>query len=436
MEAHCKNPHFHHVITELAFLELRSTHHKEPNSIIPLALDEDLMEWLPFRDNCDLVTKLKSTAKLHRHQLFFKLLNQIYSEEHRLINHYKDCYDRTADQLRNISGDTVCHVVDSQISKTQRTLAEIENAALRGRRRDMDKMESTRAHHETIRGVQQDLKSITTDVEARSHDKRFTEVANWLSASPYWLHHQSVSDKVMPGSCSWILDHPNYTEWHDSRTSSTLLVQGVRGCGKSSMFSVVVDQLLHQRQDKSSIVYYYCSNTKSEPDRASPDAILRSILFQVAVNRNTGVIDPVIISECEKLDNGGPNSVRLGAASCLRLLQQLQMDKTTIIALDAVDELAKPDRAELIQALERLVEDSQGIIKVIITSRNDIQIRKLLPIALTIEVSPHLNSKDIEEFVDKKLASVVRSRTLLLGNVSEILLGRIREFLLAGAQEM
>nr|AGO65992.1 putative ankyrin-repeat containing protein [Fusarium heterosporum] len=416
VEAHCKNPHFHHVITELAFLELRSTHHKEPNSIIPLALDEDLMEWLPFRDNCDLVTKLKSTAKLHRHQLFFKLLNQIYSEEHLLINHFKDCYDTAADQLQNVSPDMVCHVVDSQISKTQRNLADIENAALRGRRRDMDKIESTKAHHETIRDVQQDLKSITADVEARSHDKRFTEIANWLSASPYWLHHQSVSDKVMSGSCSWILDHPNYTGWLDSKTSSTLLVQG--------------------REDKLSVAYYYCSNTKSEPDRANPNAILRSILFQVAVNRATGVIDPIIISEYEKLDNGGPNSVRLGAASCLRLLQQLQVYKTTIIALDAIDELAKPDRAELIQALERLVEDSQGIIKLFITSRIDVHVEKMLPAALTIEVSSHLNNKDIVEFVDMKLASAVRSRTLLLGNVSHTLYGRIREALLAGAQEM
>ena len=202
------------------------------------------------------------------------------------------------------------------------------------------------------------------------------------------------------------------------------------------MFSVVIDELLHQREDKLSVAYYYCSNTKSEPDRASPDAILRSILFQLAVNRDTGVVDPVILSEYERLGNGGPNSVRLGAASCLRLLQQLQMNKRTIIALDAIDELAKPDRAELIQALERLVEDSQGIIKLFITSRNDVHVEKLLPAALTIEVSSHLNNKDIGEFVDMKLASAVRSRTLLLGNVSHTLLGTIREALLAGAQEM
>ncbi|RFN54379.1 hypothetical protein FIE12Z_1506 [Fusarium flagelliforme] len=317
VEANCKNPRFHHVITELRLLELRSTHHRERNSIIPLALDEDLMEWLPFRDNCDLVTKLKSTAKFHRHQLFFKLLGQIYSEEHRLINHYKDCYDRTSDQLQNTTKDMVCQVVDSQISKTQRSLAEIENAALRGRRRDMDKVESTRAHHETIQSVQQDLKSISADTKARSDDKMFTDVA---------------------------------------------------------------------------------------------------------VNRDVRAINPIIMSEYEKLGNGGPNSVRLGA--------------TTIIALDAVDELTKPDRAELIQALEHLVEDSQGVIKVIITSRNDVQIEKLLLTALTIEVSPQLNCMDIGNFVDMKLASAVRSRTLLLGNVSEILLERIRESLLAGAQEM
>ncbi|KAM0391266.1 hypothetical protein ACHAPZ_011498, partial [Fusarium culmorum] len=442
VETQCRRSGFHHVITELGLLNLRSSQHKHPNSIIPVTLDQDLMEWLPFRDNCDLVVKLKSPIKAHRHQLFFKLLGQIYSQEHRLINHYKDCYDRASDRLRNesqLSKDMIRQIVDSAISKTQRTLAEVETAALRGRRRHMEKIEGIRSHHETIQSVHQKLTYIADDVKTRLDDEMFTNVANWLSTCSFWLHHQSVSDKVMPGSCAWISNHSKYEDWLHSTTSSTILVQGVRGCGKSSMFSVVVNQLLRQRQknpNQLSVAYYYCSGAESESDRANPDAILRSILAQTAVDREARAINPIIISEYEQLRKGGNNLIRLGTAGCLQLLQQLTANRTTVIALDGIDELTKPNRAELIQAIERLVEGSQGVIKVLMTSRNDVQTKLLLPSALTVEVSPQLNSQDIENFVDVKLAEAVHSRTLLLGNVSQMLLARIRETLLTGAQEM
>ncbi|KAM0263305.1 hypothetical protein ACHAPA_008796 [Fusarium lateritium] len=368
--------------------------------------------------------KLKSQAKAHQHQLFFKILGQLYIHEHQLINQYKDCYDQACIQLMSepgLLGSRATQIIDTAISKTQRGLSEIEGAALRGRSRDMEALDGARLQHETNRGIAQRLDYLVDDTRSRLDDKAFKAIVNWLSTCRHWDHHSSVSDKVMPGSGTWITSHSKYRGWLHSASSSTLFVHGVRGCGKSSILSVAIKKLLGERQKdptRLSVAYFYCSGARSEADRVNPDAILRSILSQVAVDQQTKTIDPTIVSDC------------------LQLLHQITSKKTTIIVLDAVDELQSQDRSKLIQAVKSLTQGSDGLVKVLISSRNDTQIKELLCSAAMIEVSPELNRSDIESFVDMQLTSIVRDRSLLIGKASRTLLERIRTALISGAQEM
>ncbi|KAF5021927.1 hypothetical protein F66182_6030 [Fusarium sp. NRRL 66182] len=441
VEAQCQRKGFHHVLTELGLLMLRNSHKEYRSSVIPLTLDGSLMEWLPFWENCDVVLKLKSPATPHLHQLFFKLLGQIYPQEHRLINQYKNCYDQTHLELHGqpaLSLGRAQQIIDMAIIKTQRTLSDIENASFRGRRRDLENMNQAKSHHETVLGVYDKLELLKNTTEASLDERRFKDMVEWLSTCSYKLHHKSVSAKVMAGSGQWITKHPEYQDWLDSTSPSTILIHGVRGCGKSSMLSVIIDQLLHQAQHNKArwhVAYYYCSGTESESDRANPDAILRSILRQVTVDERARVIDPIVISEYEKLAKHY-DLCRLDIHDCSTLLQQSTANKTTIIALDAIDELDVLDRAKLIQALELVMQESGGVVKVLVTSRNDMQIKKLLHSATTIEVSREQNRTDIVNFVDKKVTSLVHSRAFLDQDAPHDLLHRIRDALIAGAQEM
>ncbi|KAF5593960.1 ankyrin-repeat containing protein [Fusarium pseudoanthophilum] len=438
VEAECQSNGFHHVLTELGLLMLRSPDKEHRKSVIPVTLDGSLMEWLPFWDSCDVVLKLKSTATGHQHQLFFKLLAQIYPQEHRLINQYKDCYDLTCRELQSkptLSSRWTQQVIDMAILKAQRAISDIENASFRSQRN----LVQTRSHHDTVRGVYDKLDFLTSTTEAELDEGTFKCIVEWLSTCSYELHHKFISEKLMVGSGEWIKSHPNYQHWLSTTSSSTLFIHGVRGCGKSSIFSVVINQLQGGVGDKKAqinVAYYYCSGAQSESDRANPGAILRSILRQLAVDETTRKVDPAVVSEYEKSTKHQNNVSRLGINECAKLLQQLASNKTTIIAFDAIDELDILDRSTLIQAIETLVKESNGVVKVLMTSRNDTQIKKLMEMAITIEVSGEHNYHDIISFVDDQVTALMRSRAFLDQDAPDDLLKRIRNSLISGAHEM
>ncbi|KAF4953033.1 hypothetical protein FGADI_6303 [Fusarium gaditjirri] len=438
VEAQCQFSGFHHVLTELGLLMLRSPHKEHHKSVVPVSLDGSLMEWLPFWDSCDVVLKLKSIAISHQHQLFFKLLAQIYPQEHRLINQYKDCYDLSCRELQSqptLSRSRAQQIIDMAILKTQRAISDIESAAFRGQRN----LNQTRSHHETVRGVYDKLDFLTSTTETKMDEETFKRIVEWLSTCSYQLHHDSVSNKVMPGSGEWVTNHPNYQNWMSSTSSSTLFIHGVRGCGKSSICSVIVEQLrgqVHDNKHSMQIAYYYCSGAQSEPERANPDAILRSVIRQLAVDETARRVDPIVVSEYEKSTKHQNNVSRLGFNECSTLLQQLTSNKTTIILLDAIDELEILNRSKLVQAFEEVVTESDGVIKLLATSRNDTQIKKLMHKAIPIEVSKEHNHHDIASFVETQVASIVRSKAFVDEYAPQGLLERIRDALTTGAQEM
>ncbi|OBS23301.1 hypothetical protein FPOA_03850 [Fusarium poae] len=438
VETHCLSDGFHHVLTELGLLMLRAPHNEHHKSVIPVTLDGSLMEWLPFWDSCDVVLKLKSMATGHQHQLFFKLLAQIYPQEHRLINQYKDCYELTCRELQSqstISESRTHQIIDMAILKTQRAVSEIESAAFRGQRH----LNQTRSHHETVRGVYDKLDFLTNEAETNLDEITFRRIIEWLSTCSYRLHHESVFKKVMQGSGEWITKHFNYQNWMSSTTSSTLFIHGVRGCGKSSITSVIIDQLSGQLSDSRNamqIAYYYCSGAQSESERANPEAILRSVIRQLAVDEATRRVDPIVVSEYEKSTQHQNNISRLGINECVTLLQQLTANKTTIIAIDAIDELELLDRARLIQALKDVVTELDGVVKLLVTSRNDAQIKRLLHKATPIEVSKEHNHNDIMRFAETQISFITRSRAFVDGSAPQGLLDRITEALITGAQEM
>ncbi|RSL69555.1 hypothetical protein CEP53_002179 [Fusarium sp. AF-6] len=415
VEANCSHVAFHHVLTELGFLKLRSIHTKDSHGIIPVALDQDLMAWLPFRANCDLVIKAKSLNMSDLHQLFFKILEQIYVKEHVLIKQCKECYSQASERFRReprLSESRCRQIIDQEIGKTQTVLRGLESAAFRNQRRDIQQLDSNQLHYNTtknLRDIRASFKHLleeTASIKTHIDEEKLENLLEWLSDCPFRLHHQSVSRNLMPGSGQWLVNHPTYRHWVQSDSSSMVLVRGVRGCGKSSLFSVVVDQLLQQG---SAVAFYYCSSSPSEPDRASPDAILRSILRQLAVDQEKRTVDPIIWLEYQKVADALTSRSklgRLGTHGCVELLLKLTIRRATYLVLDAIDELQEADRFELMQAFQRIIDESTGLVKVLITSRNDAQIDSLLQSASTISISPAENQRDVEAFVATQLERI------------------------------
>ncbi|KAK6069202.1 Ankyrin repeat domain-containing protein 50-like protein 3 [Seiridium cupressi] len=114
---------FHHVLTELAFLDLRASGDLEHHGIIPFALDGRLLTYLPYIKHSDvhLKTGVVSDKPSFLHRTYFRLLKHIYTKAHFVIEDYESCY--TASKVRlgqeggTITRETLSNIVFEKTSE-------------------------------------------------------------------------------------------------------------------------------------------------------------------------------------------------------------------------------------------------------------------------------------------------------------------------------
>jgi len=99
---------FHHVLTEMAFLKIRWRQEKANHGIIPVVLNGQGIEELPYFRNdvfLRLVPKWEHATAIHetqiRHEFFIKLLRQTNENAFQEINEFQRCYVSCVEELRN-----------------------------------------------------------------------------------------------------------------------------------------------------------------------------------------------------------------------------------------------------------------------------------------------------------------------------------------------
>jgi hypothetical protein len=107
IKKHHNEEGFHHVLTELSFLEIRSSLGENSHSILPIVLNGDGIKFLPYFKRAEPVW-LKAEEypeMLHPcqmlHKLFFKVLSRVFDDHHQLIDEYKICYQ---DCVKSLDG--------------------------------------------------------------------------------------------------------------------------------------------------------------------------------------------------------------------------------------------------------------------------------------------------------------------------------------------
>ena len=106
------------------------------------------------------------------------------------------------------------------------------------------------------------------------------------------------------------------------------------------------------------------------------------------------------------------------------------------IVIDAVDECSTQKRVDLFQALDRIVKESASVVKVLLSSRDDVDIADRMASHEQIIISQDRNLEDIVRFAKFKLSEAVETKRLLGGNVCSGLRNRILGRLVAGSQGM
>jgi hypothetical protein len=234
-----------------------------------------------------------------------------------------------------------------------------------------------------------------------------------------------------------------YLEWEKSSTSTVLWLHGIPGSGKSKVIATVIDQIITKNSktpNAAPLAYFYCLRSAQEKERADPDFILRAILKQLSCTKLDIPIRELVVEAYEEkkedADENGCEPLRLNLKETTDLIINLLKTNPATIIIDALDECDNERRPELLKALDRIIDESSSIAKVLVSSRDDNNIVCHLDRSPNIFIEAEDNSDDIKRFTQREVARSIDDKLLLSGKVSAELEKQITDTLIDRAQGM
>ena len=122
----------------------------------------------------------------------------------------------------------------------------------------------------------------------------------------------------------------------------------------------------------------------------------------------------------------GPWTLEESTALIIELSQYRQL--TTII-IDALDECEEVLRLELLESFKEILQASNGLVKILVSSRDVGDIVYQLEGCLNLEIQANRNQVDIDLFVNRGVDDLVKSGQLLSGKISDDLRQEIKQVL-------
>ncbi|KAK2769746.1 ankyrin repeat-containing protein [Colletotrichum kahawae] len=204
-----------------------------------------------------------------------------------------------------------------------------------------------------IEELAQPVNRISDEVEAIRDDlntEKRSKVLMAISSIPSRSHHKAARKGRLQGSGKWLLKKPAFVDWRQQSVSSVIWLHGIPGSGKTKLTSLVVDEL-------ESIVEQY------------KEAL-------------SGFAD----FEDQEWTSDESFSV---------LLKLMEIYPSITIVLDALDEVNQEDRQELLDILSKLLQESSGLLKIFISSRDNYDISHHLSGSPNVYIEASDNAGDI-----------------------------------------
>lgn len=196
-----------------------------------------------------------------------------------------------------------------------------------------------------------------------------------LYTSDYEANRRSNPPRL-PGTCTWLLDHPQYQEWHQERASSLLWLSADAGCGKSVISSYLIERLrgAESQAGMPGIVCHYF--LKNDVDGI---LALQALLHQLFVQ------DPSSIKHAMSEYNAKKEAFAKEFDTLWSIFLNVICDsesKNIICVLDALDECSHSTRGQLLKLLTKLFSNPASFgsprVKFFVTSRPYESIERLL----------------------------------------------------------
>ncbi|KAG0131113.1 hypothetical protein HOY82DRAFT_519449 [Tuber indicum] len=235
----------------------------------------------------------------------------------------------------------------------------------------------------------------------RKGDK-FLKILNWLSPAERWRNYDAACMLRQPGTGEWLTERDDFKEWLQ-KDNSMLWVHGIPGCGKTILSAVIIDKIQDEiKQTDTELIYYYF-DFKEAAKQTSRD-LYGNLISQLLEH------DAEVPPEVEKLyDDANGNPPDLDDLK-IALPKLLETRPKTVIVIDALDECQ--DRSEILDSLSKLHEPVSGKVNLLITSRQEADIKSTFSGAPSIAIKPADIKDDIKRFVTAEIERQPKLRRL------------------------
>ena len=202
------------------------------------------------------------------------------------------------------------------------------------------------------------------------------------------------------------------------------------------LISNIIDHVqTHVSQQEAGLAYFYCAI--AEPERSDAAEILRSIVRQLSFcDVGRPVRAAALEAYSQKRTEADEQRVpleKLNIDECVKIIVALLKDDPAFIILDGLDECERTQHQEILHALQVIIEESPMIIKIVLSSRDEISIREVLlgfPGLYISSIEPKPLT-DIQLYVEAKIQRAIVTKRLLGGRATRPLINQIVNTLVA-----
>ncbi|OBT53414.1 hypothetical protein VE04_05677 [Pseudogymnoascus sp. 24MN13] len=204
-------------------------------------------------------------------------------------------------------------------------------------------------------------------------------------------------------TCEWILKREEFSAWGVAADPQLFYITGSPGIGKTMMSTFLVDELQKkvERAPGKALAYFFCDDKNQ--DRKTPIAILRSLIWQILLQRNE------LFDSIKPDFNTQGNTIVESFSTLWRILRGMLRDERAgevFILIDALDECDKSK--ELLICIRELFQSSPtaqaGKFKFVVTSRpEDDILEELRDVGSRLLMNSTSINDDLSKYIDSEV---------------------------------
>lgn len=176
----------------------------------------------------------------------------------------------------------------------------------------------------------------------------------------------------------------------------------------------VINFLSSQEAVSGPVVFLYCNRADSE--RRDPTNLMQALVKQLSIFQS-GLPQSIVQEYDRRIERGSGTLDFLESKDFVLSLGSLYPQTTIVI--DALDESDPDERPKLLRALKSILQASTTLVKILISSRDDLDIKLELEQVPNLYIKALDNSGDIDRFVRREVVRNIAENHSLRNNVTD-----------------